>query len=190
MLSHLLNIFFRIIKIDRSFYKDNRNFGEAAIYFSISIVLIVSIVGIVPNNVFLNYMSEEFNLGYINAPSIRSIIFGAFILWIIKTAYLYFVAVILFPNKKTECNFRKMFILVGFAQAPFIFNIFAFNTFLLSILFVSYIWYNLALIIGLNIILNYKSVVKSTIVVLGPFIIVFIYIFLNLMATGQVNTIS
>ena len=34
MFGEFLNIIFKSIKLDRSLYKDNKNFGEAAIYFA------------------------------------------------------------------------------------------------------------------------------------------------------------
>jgi hypothetical protein len=97
---------------------------------------------------------------------------------------LYFVGAILFPGKSTNCNFRKVLILVGLAHAPLILNIVIINKVLLPLMFINYIWYNLTLIVGLNVVLNYKNIFKSTIIVLDPMIILFLYtlkqfIFLN-----------
>ncbi len=184
MFSIFLNIIFRSLKLDKSLYSNKKLFGEIGIYFAISLILITSIISIVPNEVGLNWLSLNFNLGIIPRPSLRSVILGAFIFWIIKCSYLYFVGVILFPHKSTNCNFRKLLILVGFAHAPLLLNIVIINKVLLPLIFFNYIWYNITLIVGLNIVLNYKSILKSTIIVLAPIIILFLYtlkqfIFLN-----------
>ena len=184
MFSLFLNIISRSLKLDKSLYSNKKLFGEIGIYFAIILILITSIISIIPNEVVLNWMSLNFNLGIIQRPSFRSVIWGAFIFWIIKCSYLYFVGVILFPNKTTNCNFRNILILVGFAHAPLLLNIIIINKFLLPLLFINYIWYNVTLIVGLNIVLNYKNFLKSTIIVLAPIIILFLYtlkqfIFLN-----------
>ena len=118
MFSLFLNIISRSLKLDKSLYSNKKLFGEIGIYFAISLILITSIISIVPNEVGLNWLSLNFNLGTVPRPSLRSIILGAFIFWIIKCIYLYFVGVILFPGKGTNCNFRKILILVGLAHAP------------------------------------------------------------------------
>ena len=184
MISLFLNIISRSLKLDKSLYSNKKLFGEIGIYFAISLILITSIISIVPNEVGLNWLSLNFNLGIIPRPSLRSVIVGAFIFWIIKCIYLYFVGVILFPSKSTNCNFRKVLILVGLAHAPLLLNIVIINKVLLPLIFINYIWYNLTLIVGLNIVLNYKNIFKSTIIVLAPIIILFLYtlkqfIFLN-----------
>jgi len=115
MFGEFLNIVFRSIKLDRSLYSDTRNFGEASIYYALLIILISSIISIIPNSSFLNYMNLRFDLGPIKGPSLKAIIISSFIMWLIKTTYLYFVGIILFPNKKTNCNFRKIIIVVAFA---------------------------------------------------------------------------
>ena len=65
MLAELLSIILRSIKLDKSLYKDNKNFGEASIYYAILIILLGSIISIIPNSSFLNYMNLNFNLGVI-----------------------------------------------------------------------------------------------------------------------------
>ena len=104
MFSEFLSIIVKSIKLDKSLYKDARNFDEAAIYYALLIILFGSIISIIPNSSFLNYMNLNFGLGPIKGPSLKAIILSSFIMWIIKTTYLYFVGVVLFPNKKTSCN--------------------------------------------------------------------------------------
>tara|TARA_B100000614_G_C14323217_1_gene401373 strand:+ start:70 stop:471 length:402 start_codon:yes stop_codon:yes gene_type:complete len=121
-------------------------------------------------------MNLNFNLGVIKGPTLKAVMLSSFIMWVLKTAYLYFVGVILFPNKKTSCNFRKIIILVAFAQSPLLLNFIVINQVFLFFILISYVWYNISLIIGLNIILNYNNYFKSTLISLAPQIIFFFYI--------------
>jgi len=97
MISVFFNIIIKSLKADKTFYKDDNNFNEAAIYFALIIMLIVSIISIIPNSVFLEFFSAGFNIGSIKGPNLRSIIIGAAIIWTIKTVYLYFIGTVLFP---------------------------------------------------------------------------------------------
>ena len=177
MLAELLSIILRSIKLDKSLYKDSKSFGEASIYYAILIILLGSIISIIPNSSFLNYMSINFSLGAIKGPTLKTVMLSSFIMWILKTTYLYFVGVVLFPNKKTSCNFRKIIILVAFAQCPLLLNFIIINQVFLFFMIITYVWYNISLIIGLNIILNYNNYFKTTLLSLAPQIIFFFYIF-------------
>ena len=189
ILREFIKIIIQILRIDKKFFNNSKNFGEASIYFAILIILIGSLISIIPNSAFMEYMGLKFSLGQIEGPSLRSVIIISYITWIIKSAYLYFVGVIIFPNKNTKCNFRKILILVGYAHIPMFFNILIINYSLLFLVIITYIWYNISLIAGLNIILNYKNLTKSTLVVMAPLIIFIVY-FLSMFGQGQVNTIS
>ena len=189
ILREFIKIIIQILRIDKKFFNNSKNFGEASIYFAILIILIGSLISIIPNSAFMEYMGLKFSLGQIEGPSLRSVIIISYITWIIKSAYLYFVGVIIFPNKNTKCNFRKILILVGYAHIPMFFNILTINYSLLFLVIITYIWYNISLIAGLNIILNYKNLTKSTLVVMAPLIIFIVY-FLSMFGQGQVNTIS
>ena len=57
MFNEFYNIIVRSLKLDKTLYKDNRNFSEAGIYFAISIIIINSLIGIIPNNALLNFDS-------------------------------------------------------------------------------------------------------------------------------------
>ena len=156
-----IKICIKILKFDRNFFKDEKNFGQASIYFGLVIIILGSIISIIPNSSFLISMSKNFNLGSIQGPSLKTVVITAVAMWLIKAIYLFFVGVILFPSKKTNCDFRKVFILVAF---------------LLFISVVTYIWYNISLIIGLKIFLNYENYLKPTLISLAPHIIIFIWI--------------
>ena len=40
MFTEFLNIIFKSIKLDKTLYSDNKNFGEASIYYAIVIILL------------------------------------------------------------------------------------------------------------------------------------------------------
>ena len=50
MFGEFLNIIVRSIKLDKSLYKDNKNFGEAAIYFAGLIMILDGLAGAVAAN--------------------------------------------------------------------------------------------------------------------------------------------
>ena len=189
MFGEFLNIIVKSIRLDKTLYKDNKNFGDASIYFAIIITLVTAIIGLIPGSIFLKFMSGAFGSGNIQGPSIRSVIITTIIVWLIKTAYLYFVGVVLFPSKGTKCNYRKILVTVGYASAPLILNAFIVDTSLLYFIFIPYMWYNISLIIGINHILKFENYFKSTIIVLGPIIFLFIF-FISRLLGSYSSTIS
>ena len=50
MFAELLNIFFKSLKLDKTLYKDNKYFGEAAIYFAGLIMILDGVAGAVAAN--------------------------------------------------------------------------------------------------------------------------------------------
>ena len=50
MFGEFLNIFFRSLKLDKTLYRDNSNFGEAAIYFAGLIMILDGVAGAVAAN--------------------------------------------------------------------------------------------------------------------------------------------
>jgi len=188
-MSDFIKILIQILKLDKKFFNNSKNFGEASIYFALLIILIGSLISIIPNSAFIEFMSLKFGLGKIQGPTLRSVLFAKFLIWFIKSAYLYLVGVIMFPSKNTKCSFRKILILVGYAHVPMFLNIFTVNYSVLFLVVITYIWYNISLVIGLNIILNYKNLTKSIIVVIAPFVIFMIYLS-SMLGQGQMITIS
>jgi hypothetical protein len=57
MFAEFLNIIFQSLKLDNNLYKNNKNFGEAGIYFAISIIILTALISIIPNNVILRFAS-------------------------------------------------------------------------------------------------------------------------------------
>ena len=188
-MSEFIKILIQILRIDKKFFNNSKNFGEASIYFALLIIIIGSLISIIPNSAFIEFMSLKFGLGKIQGPTLRSVLFAKFLIWFIKSAYLYLVGVIMFPSKNTKCSFRKILILVGYAHVPMFLNIFTVNYSVLFLVVITYIWYNISLVVGLNIILNYKNLTKSIIVVIAPFVIFMIYS-LSIIGQGQMMTIS
>ena len=188
-MSDFIKILIQILRLDKKFFNNSKNFGEASIYFALLIILIGSLISIIPNSAFIEFMSLKFGLGKIQGPTLRSVLFAKFLIWFIKSAYLYLVGVIMFPSKNTKCSFRKILILVAYSHIPMFLNIFTINYSVLFLVVITYIWYNISLVIGLNIILNYKNLTKSIIVVIAPFVIFMIYL-LSMLGQGQMITIS
>ena len=103
--------------------------------------------------------------------------------------YLLLVVLILFPNNKIKKIFIKTLIAVGFAHAPFLFNLLILDFKLIYLTFVIYIWYNATLVVGINQIYQFNNILKSTIIVIAPFLIFVIFI-LYLMSNNPNGTIS
>ena len=180
------NIILRSLKFEKSVFADNKNFGEASIYYSIIIILAISILGMVPGSTLYKSIG---NLPGIEVPSLRKIIITSFVVWLIKTAYLYFVGIVIFPSKSTKCTFRKLLITVAYAHSPFFLYILIFNINLIYFAFLIYIWYCIILIIGMKEVLKYENYFKPTIISLAPQFILFIY-FLSLILNVNSGTIS
>ena len=176
ILQELFKICIQILKLNKNFFSDEKNFGQASIYFALVIIISGSIISIIPNTSFLTYMSDNFDLGIIKGPTLKAIVFTSIIMWLIKTSYLFFVGIILFPGKKTKCDFRKVLILVAYSKVPLLLNFIIFTPSLLIFTFFTYIWYNISLIIGLKIILTYESFFKPALISLAPQIIFLLYI--------------
>ena len=189
MLNEFLKIIIKSIKFDKSLYSENSNYSEASIYFAIVIILLTAIIGIIPGSAMLDFFSSSFNLNDLSGPSLRSVIITSLIVWVIKTIYLYFVGVILFPSKNTKSSFRKILITVSYAHAPMIFNVLILDYRLLYLMFIPYIWYNITLIIGINETLKYKNYFKSTLVVTAPIIILLILTLMQI-SSLRIGTVS
>ena len=53
MFAEFSNIIIRSLKLDKTLYKDNRNYGEAAIYFAGLIMILDGIAGAVAANTII-----------------------------------------------------------------------------------------------------------------------------------------
>ena len=187
MFAEFLNIIIGSLKLDKTLYKDNRNFGEAAIYFAISIIIITALISIIPNNVLLNFASLY--LGEIRPPRLLTIIITAGFTWFLKSLYLFAVGLIMFPKKQIKSGFKKTLITVGFAHSPFIFYFLILDVKLIFLTLIIYLWYSATLIEGINQVYQFNSIFKSTVIVLAPIIILIIYSFYYL-ANVQSGVVS
>ena len=95
-----------------SLYKDNKNFGEAAIYFAGLIMILDGVAGAVAANTIIK-------------TSIGISGLTAIITWFIWSLLIFVVGVKLFPDKETNATFKKILIGVGYAHAPGILRFFA-----------------------------------------------------------------
>ena len=94
MFGEFLNIIFKSIKLDKSLYTDNRNFGEASIYFAGLIMILDGIAGAVAANTVIKTAVAMSGL-------------TAILTWFIWAVFIYVIGVKLFPDKQTKTLLRK-----------------------------------------------------------------------------------
>ena len=100
MFAEFIIITVRSLKLDKTLYKDNKNFDEAGIYFAVSIIIITSLIGIIPNNVLLDFASLY--LGEIKPPRLGTVLLTSGFAWLLKSLYLFVVGLIMFPKKQIK----------------------------------------------------------------------------------------
>jgi hypothetical protein len=181
MFGEFLNIIFKSIKLDKSLYKDNKNFGEAAIYFAGLIMILDGVAGAVAANTVVK-----------TAIGVSGL--TAIITWFVWAILIYVIGVKLFPDKDTKIPFKKVLTAVGFAHAPGLIRFFAVTPeLMIPIIFLTQFWIFAGLIISTKQILNLKSNMKSFgIVFLSFLIIVFLSIsfVMSRMDAMPINQIS
>ena len=159
MFSEFLTIITRSLKLDRNLYKDNKNFGEAAIYFAGLIMILDGLAGAVAANTVMK--------SPIALSGLMSII-----TWLVWGIFIYVIGVKLFPDKETKATFKKILIGVGYAHAPGLIRFFAVTPELVvPIIFFTQFWIFASLIISTKHILNLKSNFKSFGIVFLSFLI-------------------
>ena len=160
MFGEFLNIIVRSIKLDKTLYKDNKNFGEAAIYFSGLIIILDGIAGAVAANTIIKTA--------IAMSGLTSIL-----TWFVWALFIFVVGVKLFPDKNTKVPFKKILIAVGFAHAPGLLRFFAVTPdLMIPIIFLTQFWIFAGLIISTKEILNLKTNLKSFGIVFLSFLII------------------
>ena len=165
MFGEFLNIFFRSLKLDKNLYKENVNFGEAAIYFAGLIMILDGVAGAVAANTIV-----KTSIGLSGLTAIFT--------WFVWGVFIYVIGVKLFPDKESKVPFKKILIGVGYAHAPGILRFFAVTPDLvIPIIFLTQFWIFAGLIISTKNTLNLKSNFKAFgIVILSFLIIAFISI--------------
>jgi hypothetical protein len=160
MFGEFLSIIFRSIKLDKTLYKDNRNFGEAAIYFAGLIMILDGIAGAVAANTIIKTAVAMSGL-------------TAILTWFVWAIFIFVVGVKLFPDKETKAPFKKVLISVGYAHAPGILRFFAVTPdLMIPIIFLTQFWIFAGLIISTKEILNLKSNFKSFGIIFLSFLII------------------
>ena len=159
MLAEFLNIFFRSLKLDKSLYKENKYFGEAAIYFAGLIMILDGIAGAVAANTVIK-------------TSVGMSGLTAIITWFIWAIFIYVIGVKIFPDKDANIPFRKILISVGYAHAPGLLRFFAVvPELVIPVIFLTQFWIFASLIISTKQVLNLKSNFKSFGIVFLSFLI-------------------
>ncbi len=160
MIAEFLNIVFKSIKLDKSLYGDNKNFGEASIYFAGLIMILDGMAGAVAANTIMKTAVAMSGL-------------TAIITWFIWAIFIFVIGVKLFPDKQTKVPFKKVLTAVGFAHAPGLLRFFAITPdLMIPIIFLTQFWIFAALIISTKQILNLKSNLKSFGIVFLSFLII------------------
>ena len=149
MFGEFLNIVFKSIKLDKSLYSDNKNFGEASIYFAGMIMILDGIAGAVAANTVIKTAVAMSGL-------------TAILTWFIWAILIFVIGVKIFPDKQTKVSFKKVLTGGRFAHAPGLLRFFAITPeLMIPIIFLTQFWIFASLIISTREILNLKSNFKS-----------------------------
>ncbi len=160
MFGEFLSIVFKSIKLDKTLYSDNKNFGDAAIYFAGLIMILDGIAGAVAANTIIKTAIAMSGL-------------TAILTWLVWGIFIYVIGVKLFPDKQTKVDFKKVLTAVGFAHAPGLLRFFAVTPELMvPIIFLTQFWIFAALIISTRQVLNLKSNFKAFGIVFLAFLII------------------
>ena len=160
MFGQFLNIVVRSIKLDKTLYKDSKNFGEASIYFAGLIMILDGIAGAVAANTVIKTAVAMSGL-------------TAILTWFIWALFIFVIGVKLFPDKETKIPFKRVLTGVGFAHAPGLLRFFAVTPdLMIPIIFLTQFWIFAGLIISTKQILNLKSNFKSFGIVFLAFLII------------------
>ena len=181
MFGEFLSIIFRSIKLDKSLYKDNKNFSEASIYFSGLIMILFGIAGAVAANTIIKTAIAMSGL-------------TAILTWFVWSLFIFVVGVKLFPDKDTKATFKKILIGVGYAHAPGILRFFAVTPdLMIPIIFLTQFWIFAGLIISTKEVLGLKSNIKSFGIVFLSFLIIaflsisFVMSRMNMLPVNQIS---
>ena len=160
MFGEFLNIIFKSIKLDKSLYTDNKNFGDASIYYAGLIMILDGMAGAVAANTVIKTAVAMSGL-------------TAILTWFVWAIFIYVIGVKLFPEKQTKVPFKKILTAVGFAHAPGLLRFFAITPdLMIPIIFITQFWIFASLIISTREILNLKSNFKSFGIIFLSFLII------------------
>ena len=89
MFGEFLNIVVKSLKLDKSIYKENKYFGEAAIYYAGLIMILDGVAGAVAVNTII-----KTSIGVSGLTAIIS--------WFVWAIFIYVIGVKLFPDKESS----------------------------------------------------------------------------------------
>ena len=160
MFAQFLDIIFKSLKLDRSLYRDQKYFGEAAIYFAGLIMILDGVAGAVAANSVV-----KTSIGISGLTAILT--------WFMWSIFIFVIGVKIFPDKESKVPFKKVLIAVGYAHAPGLIRFFAVTPDLvIVIIFLTQFWIFASLIISTKQVLNLKSNLKSFGIILLSFLII------------------
>ena len=96
MFAEFLDIIFKSLKLDKNLYKNNRNFGEAGIYFAGLIMILDGVAGAVAANTLV-----KTSIGISGLTAILT--------WLVWAIFIYVIGVKIFPDKESKVPFKKSF---------------------------------------------------------------------------------
>ena len=102
MFAQFLEIFFKSLKLDKSLYRENKYFGEAAIYFAGLVMILDGVAGAVAANSIVR-------------TSIGISGLTALLTWFVWAIFIFVIGVKIFPDKGSKVPFKKILIAVGYA---------------------------------------------------------------------------
>ncbi|HEX5216188.1 MAG TPA: YIP1 family protein [Vicinamibacterales bacterium] len=150
------------LTLQASTYEEVENDASATSQAAI-IVVAAAVLG------SLGSLLYGFGMGIILGP-----IF-ALIGWVIGSFVVMFVGTKLLPGKNTSADLGQMLRVVGFAQSPALFNLFSIIPILgFLVLFVTWIWGLVTMVIGVKAALDYDDTMKAVIVCLIAWAIMFV----------------
>jgi hypothetical protein len=160
MFAQFLDIIFKSIKLDKSLYKNQKYFGEAAIYFAGLIMILDGVAGAVAANTII-----KTSIGVSGLTAILT--------WLVWAIFIYVIGVKIFPDKESKIPFKKVLIAVGYAHSPGLLRFFAVTPDLvLLIVFLTQFWIFFFFLISTKQILNIKSSFKASGIVFLSFLII------------------
>ena len=176
MFEYLSKVIIRSIRLDKSLYKDPNTFGETSLYYAGLIMILDGVAGAIALSTLY-----KTNVIFSGVTALLS--------WMVWAVLIYVIGIKLFPDEKTDANFKKIMVTVGLAHAPGLLRFFAFiPSFVVPIVFLTQFWIFASLIIGSKEVLNFKSNFKSAGVIIIAFLIISIVSLSFVM--DRINTIS
>ena len=181
MFAFFLDIIFKSIKLDKSFYTNSRYFGEAGIYFAGLIMILDGVAGAIAANTVI-----KTSIGVSGITAIFA--------WFFWSILIYVIGVKLFPDKNTKASFKNILVGVGYAHAPGLLRFFAVVPELVfPIIFLTQFWIFASLIISMKQVLNLKSNFKSFGIIFLSFLIIaflsvsFVMSKMNVLPAGNIT---